>query len=277
MSNSFNAEDEHRFLSWQKGNRRGKLATGLIIIGFGTLFLLRGLGVVLPSWIFSWEMILAAIGLVIVIKHKLKTFTGYFLILLAGVFLLHDWYPNVVNLSILWPIFFILLGIGMIFKSRFKKDHHGRHRFTKHHRGGRFGREHHQRRADFFNDLADLEDVSQDDFIDAVSIFGGVRKNVVSKQFRGADIVTIFGGNELNLQHADFNETVVMDITNIFGGTSISVPANWQVKSDMVVLFGDVDDKRQPFVPAEGEPQKIILLRGTCLFGGIEINGFNPI
>lgn len=270
MSNLLNAEEEHMYLTWQKNKKRGKVATGLIVIGFGTLFLLRGLGVDLPDWLFSWPLILISIGVIIVIKHKFKTVAGYMLMLIGTLFLFHDWYPDIINMKVAWPIVIILVGFGIIFKSRFKGKC-GRHRDHHH----KFHRDRWKKHEAFFEEIGSLDDVSQDDFIDAVSIFGGVQKNVVSKQFRGADIVTIFGGNELNLSQADFTDKVVMDVTNIFGGTTLTVPNNWQIKSEIVVLFGDVEDKRQ-HSPAVGDtPDKVVILKGTCLFGGIEINSYN--
>ncbi len=271
MSNLLNAEEEHMYLTWQKNRRRGKVATGLIVIAFGTLFLLRGLGVALPDWLFSWPLIVISIGLIIVIKHKFKTMAGYLLMLIGTLFLFHHWYPEIVNLKVVWPILIILVGFGIIFKSRFKGKKCRGHRDHHH----RFHRERWKKHEAFFEEIGNLEDVSQDDFIDAVSIFGGVQKNVVSKQFRGADIVTIFGGNEINLSQADFTDKVVMDVTNIFGGTTLTVPNNWQIKSEIVVLFGDVEDKRPKNASVGEGVEKVVILKGTCLFGGIEINSYN--
>jgi len=272
INEDINAEVEHKYLSWQKSNRRGRIATGLLIVVFGTLYLFKSLGYDIPSWIFRWEMILIGIGIIVMIRSKFRSFPGYMMIILGHIFLFHHWYPKMVNMSIMWPVFIILAGIAIMFKSQRKNHHH--HRFSR--KDHRFSREQWKKIKDGdMCQVPNLEDISQDDFIDAVSIFGGVHKNVVSKQFRGADIVTIFGGNELNLSQADFTEKVIMDITNIFGGTTLVVPDNWQIKSEMMVLFGDIDDKRVPRTPHPEEPEKVVILKGTCIFGGIEINSYN--
>ena len=83
-----------------------------------------------------------------------------------------------------------------------------------------------------------------DDYIDAVSVFGGVKKTILSKDFKGGDIVNIFGGAEMDLTQADINGRVILDITQIFGGTKIVVPSHWQVVSDIAAVFAGVDDKR---------------------------------
>jgi predicted membrane protein len=274
-NDDINAEFEHKFLSWQKSNKRSKIATGLLVITFGVLFLLKELGYHIPEWVFRWEMILISVGIIVIIRSKFRSLPGYLMILIGKLFLLHQWYPDAINMRIIWPILIIIAGLGIIFKSR-RKRHCRDHRFHGRHK--RFNREHwknYQCGEETPGFMPNLDDISQDDFIDAVSIFGGVHKNVVSKQFRGADIVTMFGGNELNLSQADFTDKVIMDVTNIFGGTTLVVPNNWQIKSEMVVLFGDIQDKRIVHTPQPGEIEKVVILKGTCLFGGIEINSFN--
>ncbi len=83
-----------------------------------------------------------------------------------------------------------------------------------------------------------------DDHLDAVSVFGGVKKTILSKDFKGGEIVNVFGGAELDFTQANINGQVVIDITQIFGGTKIIVPSHWMVISDMAAIFAGFDDKR---------------------------------
>ncbi|MOA33851.1 hypothetical protein D3C78_1551840 [compost metagenome] len=64
-----------------------------------------------------------------------------------------------------------------------------------------------------------------------------------------------------------------MDIENVFGGTKLLVPANWEVKVETVSVFGGVNDKR-PVMPASDAPSKIMIIKGTCVFGGIDIKSY---
>lgn len=268
-----NAEDQHQYLSWRKSHKRGKMAAGIIIVLYGTLFLLKEFDVWLPPWTFTIGPVICSIGLVVLIKQKFKDLFGYILLLVGSLFLVEELRPGTINVNIIWPILLIVFGLAIAFRSRRKRFGHPPH----HHRGRHHWkhRERWEKHHAFFEAAADLDNIAQDDFIDVVSIFGGVQKNVVSKNFRGADIVTIFGGNELNLSQADFTEQIVMDITNIFGGTTLTIPNNWELKSEIVTIFGSLEDKR-PLHPKDTEqPPKIVILRGTCMFGGIEINSFN--
>ena len=85
--------------------------------------------------------------------------------------------------------------------------------------------------------------------------------------------MNIFGGTELDLSQADFTGTAAIDLTTIFGGTKLLVPSNWSVKSEAVTIFGGIEDKRRMQSVTEA-PQKTLLLRGTVIFGGIDIKSF---
>ena len=41
---------------WENNHKRGKFFAGLLIVGAGCLFLAREMGVLLPHWLFSWQM-----------------------------------------------------------------------------------------------------------------------------------------------------------------------------------------------------------------------------
>lgn len=87
------------------------------------------------------------------------------------------------------------------------------------------------------------------------------------QRFKGGDIVNIFGGTELNLTQADITGKVTIEITTIFGGTKLIVPANWEVKSEAVTIFGGLEDKRSASV-MNSNGDKVLVLKGTVIFGG---------
>lgn len=63
---------------------------------------------------------------------------------------------------------------------------------------------------------------------------------------------------------------VTLEITTIFGGTKLIIPSNWEIKSEAVMIFGGIEDKRR-MQTITGQPEKTLILKGTVLFGGIEI------
>ena len=111
--------------------------------------------------------------------------------------------------------------------------------------------------------------MENNDVLDIVSIFGSVRKNILSKSFRGGEIVSVFGGSEVNLTQADIDTTAELEIVQIFGGTKLIIPSNWNVRSEAVAILGGVEDKRE--MNSSVTPGKTLIIKGTTIFGGIDI------
>src|SRR5690606_17243620 len=128
------------------------------------------------------------------------------------------------------------------------------------------------------SDFSQARDINTDPYIEgadsfeSVSVFGGVKKNVLSKKFRGGEIVNIFGGAEINFMQADIQGVVKIEVVQIFGGTKIIVPANWTVHSEMAAVFGGIEDKRPPQLNQAHD--KVLIIEGTSIFGGIDIKSF---
>lgn len=113
---------------------------------------------------------------------------------------------------------------------------------------------------------------SSEDYLDTTAFFGGVHKKIVSKNFKGGDVVTIMGGTELDLSQADFTGMIKLDVVQIMGATKIIVPAHWEVRTDVTAIFAGFEDKRQQ--PTVNNPEKVLLIDGTSLMGGIELRNF---
>lgn len=251
-------EEEHDFLSWERGRMRGKMMMGVLVIFFGLVYLLKELGLEIPRSLFHPSSFIIAIGLIVLVKHKFRKMLGYILIAVGIAIKMHHFYPDMINLRVVLPIIVIFVGLSMIFRARKARKIPNKWGHMKD--KGLMG-------------LRD-EEISDDDFVDGVSVFGGVKRMVTSKKFKGADLFTVFGGMELNLMQADFETRAIVDMTTVFGGTEIIVPADWQFRSEVVTIFGGLEDNRSQ-VPMDGDVQKVLVLKGTCIFGGIEIKSFN--
>lgn len=239
---------------------------GLLFLIVGGVLLMRQTGYPFPSWLFTWEMILILVGLFIGIRHGFRDFSWIVMILIGLVFLSDDLYPGIRLKQYAVPIIIIALGVLFILSPR--RMCGGRGRFRRHH----FKRPGELPPPDSAEVITPETDITQDTELDIVSIFAGIKKRIMSKQFRGGDIVCVFGGAEINLTHSDFISPVVLDVTMVFGGTKLIIPANWEVRSEVTAIFGGVDDKRPQ--PTSSIPEKTIILKGTLMFGGIEVNSF---
>lgn len=252
----------HWETKWENRSRHGHIWTGLFILLVGVAALLKASINDLPDWLFSWQTFLIALGIFIGFKHGFRGAAWLILIMVGTAFLLRDLYPELAIRRYIWPFILILIGAFIIIRPRRKSwEQCGWDNKKKNSTG------------DSTSILSDEETWSKDDFVDSTSIFGGDKKNILSKDFKGGDIVNIFGGTELNLTQADIKGKVAIEITTIFGGTKLIVPSNWEVKSEAVTIFGGLEDKRSVTALPENT-DKILLLKGTVIFGGIEIKSF---
>jgi hypothetical protein len=270
----------------------GKVA-GLFLLMVGVVLLTAKMGVFfLPGWVFSWPMLLIALGLFLGFKHSFQKPSWLVLIVIGGVFLLDNHFLIDFNLKrYFWPILIIGLGIWLIMKPKKRNpwenqvgagttrpedtpgyytdpvngaypggytDYTGDEAYTANGYGGAQG----------------YVAGGPEDHIDSAAIFGGIKKNIVSKNFKGGEVVSVFGGTELNLMHADIQHPIVLEATQIFGGTTLIVPPHWQIKADdMVAILGGIDDKRLPMTQGY-DPNKVLILKGTTLFGGLNIKSY---
>ena len=237
--------------------RDGRRWTGIFILIIGVALLLKSSNLFIPHWVFSWQMFLIGLGLFIGIRHNFRDFTWAILILIGGFFLITDIFPEF-DFIPRWPVILIIIGLFFILRP-------GRGR-----RITNWGNV-----SSSPSDSASIDDTnySNEDYVEGTSIFGGTKKNVLSKNFKGADLVNIFGGSELDLMQADFAGTAIIELTTVFGGTKLLVPSNWNVRSEAVTIFGGMDDKRKMPVIQE-RVEKTLLIRGTIIFGGIEIKSY---
>jgi predicted membrane protein len=265
-------EQDKMWKDIEKSHRRGKIAGGLIIVLAGVLFLAKELGMMMPEWLFTWKMLVMAIGVIIAIKHKFLHPGWIILVGIGGAFLLNDIYPEMQIKPVLLPVLIIAVGLFVIFKPRRSYSYKMRNHWRKWHKyhDAHHKWEHEWERHSYNN----KEEPSKEDMIESISLFASVKKNVVSKNFKGGEVVNIFGGSEINLSQGDFEGNINLEITQVFGGTRLIVPSNWEIKSDLVTVFGSVEDKRpvQPVVSTE--PKKILMLTGVTFFGGIDIRSF---
>jgi len=230
----------------------GKLMAAIVLIVAGALLMLNTFGLVdfsLKYYIIDWRTLLIGIGLILLASpnHRIAS---YILIGLGVVF----WVPELLGAHIrfrqvFWPL--VLIAIGLIIISR-----RGKH--------GGIGTK--QTRNEDGTILTD--------YLNDIAIFGGGLMRVDSQNFKGGTLTAIFGGREINLRTAQIApEGCVIDVFTMFGGTKLIVPEDWQVKSDALSLFGGFSDKRH-IRPDEVKENKVLLLKGVVLFGGVEVKSF---
>lgn len=228
---------------YRQQNSSKKLFGALFII-VGVIWSLKEGGVELPSWIFSWGLLLIAIGLVNGVKHNFKIGGWIIPVLIGIVFFADEFYPLDNVHAFLWPLVLVSVGIIMFLKPKHKIGSQNHTNFK--------GKEN-----------------TEVEFLDVTTIMAGSEKNVVSQNFKGGSITSLLGGSEINFLNADLNGTAVLSVTCIMGGSRLTIPSNWLVKSEVTSIMGDVEDKR--LIHETADPDKVLILKGTAIMGGIEV------
>ncbi len=214
-------------------NRRS--IVGLILVILGVYFLLENFDLMpftLPAYLFQWQMILVVIGIINLISGNRRG--ALFFIGLGVLFFVTDEFN--LDFGDLWPVILIIIGLTFFFRNK---------------------------------TIAREQDI-ESPIIDAVAILGGGKRNILSENFQGGKITTFFGGNVIDLRNAKLASTgAVIDISTAFGGTEIIVPREWSVESHVTPILGGYDDKRNDL--SQVDEQKRLKLRGTVMFGGVDV------
>jgi len=244
-----NGNNDHR------PNSVRKVVFGLIIIALGALLLadnFEGLSEHIRSVVFSLPMLIVAIGILNLFGRR-SYLTGLIIIMIGVFFLIPKIFFNITPdfTRLFWPAILIAIGVLIIVRRGMGHDH-DHHHFHKH-----------------FHNYTATD--TPDGYIDEVNIFGGSKLKIVSQNFKGGRITSIFGGTELDFTHAQLSEgNNVIDIVCMFGGASMILPADWHVRSEVVSILGGFADKRMNIANPAAKDRELVI-KGVAIFGGGEI------
>ena len=210
---------------------------GIILIVVGVWFGLYATGVVKVNLLFDgwWTLF-------IIVPSFLGLFdedgrTGSLIGLFVGVLLLLSC-QDVLNfdivLKLIVPCVLIVTGLSFIFKGKIK---------TK-----------------------NIENVKTVGGTNYNATFSGQNLDFSKEEFTGTKLDAVFGGIKCDLRDAIINDDVVIEASAIFGGITILVPKDVNVKITSTSIFGGVDGKSKM-----DKPGKTIYVNATCLFGGVDV------
>lgn len=223
-----------------QNNMSARWIIGVVLLVLGGMLLLENVmdmrifHLYLPWWVFSWHSIMIILGIIILATTSNKT--AGLIVLGIGVFtMLPHW----------WPLLLVLLGIYLLTRKE---------------------------NSSFNFNNSNLSGNVDPDMIEVVTVFGGCNKIFQSDNFKGGTIFAAFGGSEINLHGCRLAEgTNVIDVTAIFGGSSIQAPSEWNIKLDVIPIFGGISDKRIKSPNIVYDETRTLLVKGVSIFGGIDI------
>lgn len=264
----FEQNIEQRWQKFEQRKHKGRIWAGLMLLLIGVLLFVRAANLaVFPNWFFTWPVLLIGIGIFSALKNRFRGPGWLVMLLIGGFALAGDLAPEYHLDRYTWPAIFVFIGLAFLLRPKKSK---------------RWGHWNYEDRAqwDYRRHMPATEGFQSErfadrgDFVDVTAVFSGVKKNILTKNLKGGDVTSFMGGSEIDMTQADFSGTIHIDVTNVFGGTKLIIPSSWEVQSDITAVFGGVDDKRQTNGAATPNPDKVLVLDGTCVFGGIEIRSF---
>jgi len=238
-------------MKMENSQTQKRFLIGFFILAAGLVLLLGNLGILdyrIKSYLFRWEVILIGLGLIFVLSREHRG-AGIVMMVVGGALYVRDFLDLNFNFwQLFWPAMLILGGILVIFRRSF--DPH----FEK----------------------KNLTDAVDDDILDDIAVFSGTEKSILSQNFRGGKILAVFGGSTFNLCRAKLAPgTNYIDVMAVFGGTKLIVPEDWNIKINVISIFGGFTDKHR-INPrdANNKPEGELVIKGIALFGGGEIKNF---
>ncbi len=107
--------------------------------------------------------------------------------------------------------------------------------------------------------------------LNKMAILGGGEIASDTQDFRGGELLAIFGGYSVDLREAGMQSNeAVLYVNAIFGGIDIKVPETWSVVVEGTPILGGFSEKtRHPKILDESQAKRLYI-RGLAMFGGVE-------
>jgi len=241
-------ETNEKFRDDRPSRTNNRVIIGVILVLAGLFLVIRNTGFFpdyIDNVIFSWPMLLVAIGLVLTLGASEKT-AGVIVMAVGGFFMIPLIFRETFHMyNMFWPSIFIIIGVIFIVTTR---------------RG--------------WSQVRSKGSVG-DDYIEYVNIFSGGDRQVVSQNFMGGKITAIFGGSELDLTKAGLAPgKSEIEIACVFGGTTIIVPEDWHVTIEVTPILGGFSDSRKLTPGRTVDITKHLVIKGAVIFGGGEVKSY---
>ena len=222
--------------------KAGSVLWGIVLIAAGVIWALNefnitNINVFFDGWWTLFIIVPCAIGL---FTEREKT--GNIIGIAVGVFLLLCC-QDILSFSMLWkllvPAIIVIIGLKMVLT-------------------GLFGNK--------ANEIMKQLKLEGKEPKAGCATFSSCDMNYDGEVFEGAELTAVFGGVKCDLRNAIIEKDCAIQVSAIFGGIDIFVPAGINVRVNSDSIFGGVSNKT-----AAHQNAPTLYISGTCMFGGVEI------
>jgi len=246
-----------RFEDRMRNRRYRSSGSGIVI---GAIIVLVGLGLLLDNmgivqfrdvWRY-WPVLLIVYGVsrILSCQAVASLVWGGAVALIGALLLLDNLDIIQFNFDLVWPLVIIAFGLAMLVRALDRKRYLEGTPVSK-----------------------DAAPAKSEPVLNIVAIFSGSRRVIDTPDFRGGEVVAIFGGVRLDLHRATITlDKAVLDVTAVFGGVEIRVPENWSVQTKGVGIFGGFDDKTIHPKPDPNVKTPELVITGSTVFGGLSVS-----
>ena len=216
----------------------GNILWGIVLIGLGIILGINALEIAYIDIFFDgwWTLFIIIPCFIGLFNDKDKT--GSLIGLVVGILLLLSC-NHIFDIEIVWklllPIILVMLGISCIFKNGL-----------------------------YAKTLKEMGPVRGQEFN---AVFAGQNLDFSHESFEGGKLNSIFGGIQCDLRKANISDKSIIEANSIFGGITIFVPEDIEVKVVATPIFGGVSNKKRKL----DSENKTIYIKALCIFGGVEI------
>ncbi len=109
----------------------------------------------------------------------------------------------------------------------------------------------------------------QENYIKRVLVFSSINQKITSENFKGGEIITVFGEGEVDFTHIKTKEkNLRIELVAVGGGLEITIPENWSVVSEGIGILGGFDNKANA---TQTKKTVEVLIKGVAVLGGVVV------
>ena len=222
----------------------------VLIVG-GMAYLLRNLGIIESEWVdqfISWQSLIILAGVCAILQRRY--IGGVIMLLIGGYFLFPEWNAFVsAQWHTYWPLLFVAMGLFILLRRK---------------EGKKSG-------SPVVGTNIHAQTDVNDGYVYCDTSFTSVQQVILDKVFKGADISILMSNIILDLSKTTLGkEETVIKVHSVCANVIIHVPANWVVRTDLMLFLAGNRDLRTYIEEPSGQVHTLII-KGNLFLSGLEI------